>query len=432
MDADPWADASSAPFKPSKPASPLKAPEDVDIVASTLSIDQVQGQTSSQGIHQDDMGNGNARDGVEKIVNVEESVEIRQAVGHDEFDDNGFDQVDEPLQLLDSPVNGAPSLLSDEEEDAFGDFGDFKEGDHEELEVENRESFDTITHLQQPTETNPERWHALELRPIPPRSEISDQLTTLLAPLLTGSEFLTDEPPRAVGGLSQILMSESSRTTYTQLITPPITKPLDWTRSCVRRKHLISLGVPVNLDEVDPLRINITNEASSSSFQRLPAKRADTYDGSTKPGHSDADEQGRRNGIGAMPIEDGRTAGAMGKYGLGRKPGMDMVKAGELCGIEEEQLSLLPILTLQKLQQDLVENSAQASGTLAWMLQLKDAQLQDHSTYNSMISSLIANAARAKTSSSSGGKVFRSTSNKRPQSTSGLVTPRRAGSPGIW
>jgi hypothetical protein len=30
-------------------------------------------------------------------------------------------------------------------------------------------------------------------------------------------------------------------------------KPLDWTRSRVRREHLISMGVPVNLDEVGRL-----------------------------------------------------------------------------------------------------------------------------------------------------------------------------------
>ena len=41
-----------------------------------------------------------------------------------------------------------------------------------------------------------------------------------------------------------------SRDAYAQLTTAPILKPLDWTRSRVRREHLISMGVPVNLDEV--------------------------------------------------------------------------------------------------------------------------------------------------------------------------------------
>lgn len=34
--------------------------------------------------------------------------------------------------------------------------------------------------------------------------------------------------------------------------TPPTFEPVNWTRSRIRRRHLISLGVPVNLDEVLP------------------------------------------------------------------------------------------------------------------------------------------------------------------------------------
>lgn len=101
-----------------------------------------------------------------------------------------------------------------------------------------------------------------------------DQLTELMAPVWDGSGELGDEPVRQVGGLGQIMVSESrwvdlcageyicigrkqeeseadfSREAYAQLTTPPMLKTLDWTRSRVRREHLISMGVPVNLDEV--------------------------------------------------------------------------------------------------------------------------------------------------------------------------------------
>lgn len=39
------------------------------------------------------------------------------------------------------------------------------------------------------------------------------------------------------------------------LKSPPPTKPPNWTRSRIRRQHLIALGIPVNLDEVLP-RVN--------------------------------------------------------------------------------------------------------------------------------------------------------------------------------
>src|SRR5688572_22068813 len=45
----------------------------------------------------------------------------------------------------------------------------------------------------------------------------------------------------------------SSREMYRSLLqTPPLTRPPNWTRSRIRRQHLISLGIPVNLDEVLP------------------------------------------------------------------------------------------------------------------------------------------------------------------------------------
>jgi hypothetical protein len=100
-----------------------------------------------------------------------------------------------------------------------------------------------------------------------------------MSPLVPAPGSLGDAPVRSVGGLGQVMHAESryvyillfvisylfvtmgrlsgmelidSRDAYAQLTTAPILKPLDWTRSRVRREHLISMGVPVNLDEVCP------------------------------------------------------------------------------------------------------------------------------------------------------------------------------------
>ena len=114
-----------------------------------------------------------------------------------------------------------------------------------------------------------------------------------MSPLVPPPGSLGDAPVRSVGGLGQVMHAESryvsillfiisqffttvgcfywgtllsgdvnigddtdsSRDAYAQLTTAPILKPLDWTRSRVRREHLISMGVPVNLDEVCPFTI---------------------------------------------------------------------------------------------------------------------------------------------------------------------------------
>jgi hypothetical protein len=53
----------------------------------------------------------------------------------------------------------------------------------------------------------------------------------------------------------------SSRDAYAQ--------PLDWTRSRVRREHLISMGVPVNLDEVCPIIFYLSFILSSPTLRLM-------------------------------------------------------------------------------------------------------------------------------------------------------------------
>lgn len=55
------------------------------------------------------------------------------------------------------------------------------------------------------------------------------------------------------GQASSDLVETHSRDLYNNLVKSlPTIKPPNWTRSRIRRQHLISLGVPVNLDEVMP------------------------------------------------------------------------------------------------------------------------------------------------------------------------------------
>lgn len=50
---------------------------------------------------------------------------------------------------------------------------------------------------------------ALSLRPVPPRGELLQRITAVLEPIVPDPDLFTDEAPRAVGGISQILTAES-------------------------------------------------------------------------------------------------------------------------------------------------------------------------------------------------------------------------------
>ncbi|KAE8541249.1 hypothetical protein D1P53_002606 [Cryptococcus gattii VGV] len=339
-----------------------------------------------------------ASDQVAKIGKEEEKEEENEKEENGEEEQEDFDDFND-FDGRGSSSFPAPNPNSGEGEtpgeggdydDGFGDFADFEEGEFD--EPAGAEAGIGGNGLVEEPEPIKERWHALELRPPPPKSEITAQLSSLLSPLFLHQDSLSNEAVREVRGLAQVLVSQSSRDAYAQLTTPPITKPLDWTRSRVRREHLISMGVPVNLDEVDSHRLSalpplrIVTSASGSS--RPQPRRAETFDGYQGVKYmSDQKGKGRDTdwpasagpAVGVGYVERGVNGGGIGKYGLGQKPEIDMPRAEELCGLEE------------------------------------------------------ANAARVKASQNTGGGgVFRRGSSKRPQSVSGGMTPKRTGSPNVW
>lgn len=137
-----------------------------------------------------------------------------------------------------------------------------------------------------------------------------------------------------------------SRDAYAQLTTAPMLKPLDWTRSRVRRDHLIAMGVPVNLDEVESHRLST-----------LPPLKI-TTDLATNPPPRVSED----------------------KHGLGPKPVLNFNKAEELCAIEDDKLKLYSLSKLEAVQRELVRATNEASALLAYLAQLKDARQQDHET----------------------------------------------------
>lgn len=74
----------------------------------------------------------------------------------------------------------------------------------------------------------------------------------------------------------------------------PQLRPPNWTRSKIRRRHLISLGIPVNLDEVNPY---------SGSGRAMPTLTITTRSSSTPPTHRPP-SKGIQNGS-AYPSRSG-------------------------------------------------------------------------------------------------------------------------------
>ena len=107
-----------------------------------------------------------------------------------------------------------------------------------------------------------------------------------------------------------VIFSKEVFRAYVPASTPQI-QPVNWIRSRTRRQHLISLGIPINLDEVLP-----------RTLEKIPALQISTRPSSAPPGpRQSRPGSGVRSRAGS-PEKKSRGAAANGLR-LGPKPILD-------------------------------------------------------------------------------------------------------------
>ncbi|KAI5475016.1 Glycoside hydrolase, superfamily [Pseudohyphozyma bogoriensis] len=195
----------------------------------------------------------------------------------------------------------------------------------------------------------------------PTRSALAPQLASFFASVYpVADEVLSDEPERQVDGIGQVLVTESSRSLLTTLSSLPALKPLDWRRSKVRKEALVSLGIPVNLDD----------SADAKPLAEIRRKNA------------------------SIP------------------PPLDRKRAAEICALGEGDLTLYSLAKLKALKEELEKISIDASGLLTHALLMREKETGDTETYNGMIQDLVSAAAKMKTSTTSRPSLSRSNSGR--------------------
>ncbi|KAI0065936.1 hypothetical protein BV25DRAFT_1610559 [Artomyces pyxidatus] len=304
-------------------------------------------------------------------------------ISHDgQFDD--FDDFDAPTQ-----TGGGG-----DDDDDFGDFGDFGDAEDAGGGFADDGAFGEQTGI---AGTSSRDWEPLQLDPFPSRSDLEEQIEEILGPLWEDddlSQVLTDEDIREVGGLSQILVTPESRALYQSLFpaSPPPAQPPNWTRSRIRRQHLIMLGVPVNLDEVLPQAggrpmptLQITTRPMSAP--PVPRNAPQAENGTSSSLHSS------RAGT---PVQSAPRKGVISQLGLGPKPQLDERKIQELLSVAPDQLSLLPLPALEARLSDIRAQTYNTSTLLTYLLQTRDALQQDSETYNNLIAELVGEAQKMK------------------------------------
>ncbi|TFK28884.1 hypothetical protein FA15DRAFT_664973 [Coprinopsis marcescibilis] len=294
-------------------------------------------------------------------------------------------EIPPPPQLFDDDAGfgdfddfAAPEDVAQEEmkDDDFGDFEDFGEG-----VVEPVSSFhDDLDSFQPVAGPSSQRdWRPLEVAPSASRHELKDQIDEILGPIWEGENILrvtTDDPIREVEGAGQILTTRSSREMYQILLKAnPPTNPTNWTRSRIRRQHLISLGIPVNLDEVLP----------KAPGKPLPVLEVHTRPKSTPPGRLSSSRSG-------TPQPGGPKNGIVAQFGP--KPDIDIGRISRMLDSDPEWLKVQPLINLERQLAELKQQTANVSALLTYLMQSRDALQQDSETYNGLIAELVSEVAQ--------------------------------------
>ncbi|ETS62455.1 hypothetical protein PaG_03075 [Moesziomyces aphidis] len=361
---------------------------------------------------------------VEEPIEVEDSAEAQitadEAGGEEkgDEDDDGFDDFGE----LAGSGGGAA------EHDDFGDFDDFETGDAPgddgfgDDDFENQD-FDEAADTSAPSVSTsaplplqaaaPTRtWTPLDVTPTSNRLDLASAVSALLPLSSAAEKELTNTALRQVEGAAQVLVSGGSREMWTELSSVPSVKPIDWVRSKTRRDYLISMGVPVNLDEIHssfdsqsgrsgqlpPLQLKYDSGRSGEGLQRSSSlKLAGTAAGSAVAQRSASTSNSPRDGsspaLGTSTNRERMAERRREELGLGPAPQVDLRRAEELVKKTEDQLTLLSLPALQAMVRELNTLTTSTSSLLTHHLTLRESFQADSEMYNAMIKELVTGAA---------------------------------------
>ncbi|KAK4555891.1 hypothetical protein LTR86_007111 [Recurvomyces mirabilis] len=262
------------------------------------------------------------------------------------------------------------------------DFGDFDEADEAEAETEEPQ------HKKQPAIPD-------ILAGLPPlnlsnltRTQRQEALTPYLTAIFPTSPPLPntkDIPPIDPTKTSPFL-SDRSHSLWQQLVSPPPMQPPNWTRSRIRRLFLVSLGVPVDLDEILPpskqKRLVLPNINLPSASPR-PSTTLDRLKDSTLANDSSTSLDSKSN-----PSKS-RSSRRIPVKGPPPPPDFDLNAAALLCSTTAQAMSVYADDELTGHVAGLEGLNRDASKVLEYWLQRKDEGLKEKEVLEGVIENLV-------------------------------------------
>ncbi|KAL8940899.1 MAG: hypothetical protein Q9216_002560 [Gyalolechia sp. 2 TL-2023] len=263
--------------------------------------------------------------------------------------------------------------VSETFEDGFGDdFDDFEAGGEADDFGDFDDAFEQPSTVPKPSDMEP-----------PPNAETT---------------YRTNTP--SIGSPSSLFITPRSHSLFTQLIAPPPLSPPNWLRSRTRRLFLVSLGVPIDLDEILPKSkqkklVLPSTVRSDSEHRRSDSRRrkggdikglkdanaSSTSLSSQTKGSKDRDRRKRKGGNDQLPP---------------RPPPLDFPAIHHLCSPTEAALKNFTDAELETHVQKLGEMTKKAGEVLEYWVKRRDAATGEKEMFESVVGDLVKHARRVR------------------------------------
>ncbi|TGJ87996.1 hypothetical protein E0Z10_g745 [Xylaria hypoxylon] len=192
-----------------------------------------------------------------------------------------------------------------------------------------------------------------------------------------------------------IFFNPRSASLWSQLAAPPPLQPPDWIRSRIRRLFLVSLGVPVDLDEILP--------ASKQKKLVLPSLHRITSNGSLRTSTDSrsvsrlrkSDANGSSISIDSQGKEKPRSGSKRRKVSH-QIPEFDLVTAKQLCATTEEALRGMTDIELQQHVRKLKEMEVLANEVHEFWKKRTDERIGDREAFEGVIENLVKHARKTR------------------------------------
>ncbi|KAL3468396.1 hypothetical protein BJX64DRAFT_245781 [Aspergillus heterothallicus] len=191
---------------------------------------------------------------------------------------------------------------------------------------------------------------------------------------------------------SAIFSTERSLSLWSQLVAPPPLQPQNWVKSRIRRLFLVSLGVPVDLDEILP--------ASKQKKLILPSINLGGS-GSAAPGSQSRSQSLARKGSQSGPNSPRTSSTAARQRGSRRRepsppPDLDLTAVRRLCATTDAALDGLTDSELQSHVKELEQLTLRASAVLEFWLKRRDGLVSEKEAFEGVIENLVNHARRVR------------------------------------